>query len=391
MMDNHKVPFSANWLFMQEKVMFRIVIDLIRHRDNQFAEAMRYIHSQHGANIEFIEVSFTMSDRLWCSGFRPRERRQSYYGMPGINLYGRVLTKAYHYIFYDERPDLTDVPCLETLLTENLGKRESFRFTAASVSDSFFRQGWSIEGGNIFYQTGATLGSLANQVDEHQLTLGQYRFVIFTASSNDSNLGFPEQDDSFRKFKRVIEPLRNHSTTKVVFNLGIDVPGWPHIRGYNEWLTEKIHHEMAADNFFIMDWTIPHFHNHFIGRDRSWDPYYFADDQRHPNHHGLLDMWRRFHTDIPAFRDLRLVQFKTTTDFYRIYQLDHPKCQGTLVETPYIPDDVYNQRRKKAKPGETNKDDPSTSRQDGPSTSRQEPVNVQRPVEAPPKRKKKRY
>jgi hypothetical protein len=291
-----------------------------------------------------------------------------------------VLDKVYRAFFYDERCGYDKLPSLKRLLTENvsLDARTEFRRTVCLVSDSIWRHIKSIEGGCIFYESGATFGELAGRLAEHFVTLTKYRFVIFSAGPNDSKKSPEEQIRSFDKLKRFMEPLRFHPQTQVLFNLGFDIPEFPKAASYNQWFQERFTHEMNADNFHIMDWSDPHINYGLVTPSRIENGHLFDKDRKHPNELGLKEIWRRIHRTVPRFRDLRLLQMKTTPQIWIHETLDQIPSGEILMSTP-----VKTVSKKTDQPGTssaaTHSDDDA-----GPSNK-----NYARPIGVPGRKRKK--
>jgi hypothetical protein len=320
------ITLRAQWILSIRSVLERILISLLHDESSDLRESFEYIYQTDGTNLRFVEVTGSDTERIFSSGHSPRRLPLHPSQYAGANIYGDVLTDVYMYYFKDFKGLHYDhLPSFERLITRSESSRCSYDSTAVVVSDSNWRQGKDIQGGEFWYQSGFKFKDLAVTIRKKHGSLIRFKFVLVCGGTMDSKLLHTEEQwmDSWRPFAQLLEPLRDHPETIVVFTTGIGVPSLPRLRKWVVWFRGVLNADFGGcENILLVDWSIPNDYNFFLTADDNIVPEFLEHGKNftwdHANQKGTRRMWqtigRRIREVIPYGPDLRVIGLTTTRD-----------------------------------------------------------------------------
>ena len=315
---------SAAWVFKTQEVMERILLTMLRQGNNGFANFLQGLYLDYGLNLKFAEVTTSATERTWSCGSPHNRLPGDEEEFSGANLYGKgkAVTVAF-LTFFGHRSyrfhSLYD-------LFNRVVIRAGYRKTALILSDSTFRHAKFIQGGDIWYQSGATSGDLATQVRTKFGRVTDYHIVVVDAGTNDSLICHTDSDrkKEWKPMKRLLKSLRNHPYCIVLYNTGIGFARWPNVPDYTRWFRHEFDRTFGdCPNFYLIDWSIPSEGNFFLHSDHEPHLNYVDHDRRHPNVSGTRRMWKA----LAEFNsDIRRVTFETTPHKYVLPMLKDIPC-----------------------------------------------------------------
>jgi hypothetical protein len=311
---------SSEWTLQSGDIMHAIFLEFLQQQESMQNEFRRIRNEAGGRPVKFFAVSLGPC-RVWHCGLRANSIPT--FGdvtLPGNNLYGHIVSLAYRSWLIKEEHDHSKWPCrIEPLLQSRL-IHPSSRKTLALVSDSNFRQGKSVFGGDILVQPGATCGELGQMLSELGFSIQDYHAAIFCVSTNDSLLDGSLRLESYKTLREILMPVHVDSTVDVIFNVGLHLPKWRKLPQYTEWLLTQLSNDFGnLPNFAIFDWS-------YLSPIMLDDPYYWADSG-HLNQHGLR---RMRHAWCKKYGYLRTVSIEWTTAHSKTEKWKYPL--GTLSD-----------------------------------------------------------
>jgi hypothetical protein len=333
--EDRYIEEKACWVLNQEKAWARVVVTLLEHRNNAFAWKLRDLYNEYGVYVRFAETTHNPNERVWASGYRSEHLPEDPALYCGANLYGRILEQVFVGYFTNDdtlanigMPELSDL-----LFSRVLSNRQysSYKKTIAIISDSIAGFASYVQGGDIWYQPGATVGQLATLIREKHGALIQFKFVVIFATTNDAmNLHSPEEyEESWGRMRSLLEPLKHHPHTVVIFHTGIGAPRWEYVPGYTQWFIDAFTQDFgSAGNFRLYDWSIPHERNLLLKPDGNVQDGLFESDERHPNRQGLRMMWKMMAEENRERENMQLVRLGIANTKYAAGKL---KDRVTLI------------------------------------------------------------
>ncbi|MEM7375551.1 MAG: hypothetical protein AAF587_43560 [Bacteroidota bacterium] len=331
------MEFDAQWVFEIRRASIRVILELINHGNNDFAQEMYRIRG-YQRDPYFIVVQNT-KERYWQSGFGPNKVPNPARNMPGLNIWGEFLDNAFNIKFRGkELYSNHSLPTFYNYLWKYCLDKD-YKKSAVIISDSSARRVRSIEGGSVWYQGAITCMDMAELLSSRFANLANFRYIIIFAGTNDSLLPTDQQERSYAKLRNLLIPLKYHPDVNVIWHTGIGVPGWPYVPAYTSWFRGVFFHDFNCANFHLCDWSRPNPYNVFIDDDGNPIPkrdgngeiqyrdgavvYRFLDESgRHADEEGIRAMWRHMayglYTGEPGDRmlDLRLVKVRTDRRHY---------------------------------------------------------------------------
>lgn len=212
---------SPKCLFHLAFIYYKVITQLLRITNSTIIARFLDVAFLHGDEVEYVLTSHPhRREFVWSCGLHPTSNKFDRFEDYGFNVYGKILTRAYHEWRSGKHFEALTI---SSILTSNADTDDNICHTVLVLSDSQCKQLSSIYNGKVIAISGAKYSTLARAIWDQYIDVRKYSYILIHCGINLCRTYDPDfWYESWRELEMALKPAIKSGNQKIIVNPHLD-------------------------------------------------------------------------------------------------------------------------------------------------------------------------